>query len=172
MSVEISQFFQVFFDEAAELLAEKERLLLGLDPASFDMADIDAIFRVAHSIKGGAATFGLADMTGVTHVLETLLDRLRKGETALTLAHIDAFLAAKDVLQMQLRGHREGAAVDTAEVDALLARLHVLAEQVEAGKTGGEQQKRRPAGDAEECEAAARHVARTSSWKYLLICDL
>ena len=129
MSVEISQFFQVFFDEAAELLAEKERLLLGLDPASFDMADIDAIFRVAHSIKGGAATFGLADMTGVTHVLETLLDRLRKGETALTIAHIDAFLAAKDVLQMQLRGHREGAAVDTAEVDALLARLHVLAEQ-------------------------------------------
>ncbi len=56
MSVEISQFFQVFFDEAEELLAEKERLLLGLDPAAFDMADIDAIFRVAHSIKGGAAT--------------------------------------------------------------------------------------------------------------------
>ncbi len=129
MSVEISQFFQVFFDEAAELLAEKERLLLGLEPASFDMADIDAIFRVAHSIKGGAATFGLADMTGVTHVLETLLDRLRKGETVLTVEHIDTFLSAKDVLQMQLRGHRDGAAVDTAEVDALLARLHVLAEQ-------------------------------------------
>ncbi len=129
MSVEISQFFQVFFDEAAELLAEKERLLLGLDPSSFDMADIDAIFRVAHSIKGGAATFGLADMTGVTHVLETLLDRLRKGETALTVGHIDAFLAAKDVLQMLLGGHRDGAAVDAVEVDALLARLNALVEQ-------------------------------------------
>ena len=127
MSVEISQFFQVFFDEADELLAEKERLLLGLDPASFDMADIDAIFRVAHSIKGGAATFGLADMTGVTHVLESLLDRLRKGEMALTADHIDAFLAAKDVLQMLLRGHRDGAAVDQPEVEAILARLGAMA---------------------------------------------
>ena len=126
MTVEISQFFQVFFDEAAELLAEKERLLLGLDPSSFDMADIDAIFRVAHSIKGGAATFGLADMTGVTHVLESLLDRLRKGEMALTLEHIDAFLSAKDVLQMLLAGHRDGAAVDNDEVDALLAWLKGL----------------------------------------------
>ena len=129
MSIEISQFFQVFFDEAEELLAEKERLLLGLDPAAFAMADIDAIFRVAHSIKGGAATFGLADMTGVTHVLESLLDRLRKGEMALTAEQIDCFLQAKDVLQMLLRGHRDGAPVDQPEVDALLARLHMLAEQ-------------------------------------------
>ena len=129
MSVEISQFFQVFFDEAEELLAEKEHLLLGLDPAAFDMADIDAIFRVAHSIKGGAATFGLADMTGVTHVLESLLDRLRKGEMALTAEQIDCFLQAKDVLQMLLRGHRDGADVDQQEVDALLARLQALAQQ-------------------------------------------
>ncbi len=135
MTVELSQFFEVFFDEAAELLAEKERLLLGLEPESFNMADIDAIFRVAHSIKGGAATFGLADMTGVTHVLESMLDRLRKGETALTVDHIDTFLAAKDVLQMLLSGHRDGAAVDQAAVDALLARLHALSDQ-----DGGEPQ--------------------------------
>lgn len=127
MSVELSQFFQVFFDEAEELLAEKEKLLLGLDPHSFDMADIDAIFRVAHSIKGGAATFGLQDMTGVTHVLESLLDRLRKGEMALTVDHIDAFLSAKDVLQMLLRVHRDGEATDQPAVDSLLERLHALA---------------------------------------------
>ena len=132
MSVEISQFFQVFFDEAEELLAEKEKLLLGLDPASFDMADIDAIFRVAHSIKGGAATFGLQDMTGVTHVLESLLDRLRKGEMVLTADHIDAFLAAKDVLQMLLRVHRDGETVDQPAVDALLGRLHALADSAGA----------------------------------------
>ncbi len=132
MSVEISQFFQVFFDEAEELLAEKERLLLGLDPAACDMADIDAIFRVAHSIKGGAATFGLADMTGVTHVLESLLDRLRKGEMALTSEQIDCFLQAKDVLQMLLRGHRYGARIDQHEVDELLRRLEALAGQASA----------------------------------------
>lgn len=132
MSIEISQFFQVFFDEAEELLAEKEKLLLGLDPASFDMADIDAIFRVAHSIKGGAATFGLQDMTGVTHVLESLLDRLRKGEMALTVDHIDAFLTAKDVLQMLLRVHRDGETTDQPAVDALLRRLNALADSAAA----------------------------------------
>ncbi len=124
--MEISDFFQVFFDEAEELLAEKERLLLGLDPQAFDMADIDAIFRVAHSIKGGAATFGLADMTGVTHVLESLLDRLRKGEAMLTPEHIDVFLASKDVLQMQLRGHRNGAPVDETEAASVMDRLRAL----------------------------------------------
>ena len=129
MSMEISQFFQVFFDEADELLAEAERLLLGLDPVSINMDDIDAIFRAAHSIKGGAATFGLSDMTGVTHVLETLLDRLRKSEMGLTAAHIDAFLRAKDVLKMQLDGHRHGHTVDQPAVDGLLSELHALADE-------------------------------------------
>ena len=124
--MEVSDFFEVFYDEAEELLAEKERLLLRLDPQVFDMADIDAIFRVAHSIKGGAATFGLSDMAGVTHVLESLLDRLRKGETVLTPDHVDAFLESKDVLQMQLRGHRNGSPVDDAEVNSVLQKLEAL----------------------------------------------
>lgn len=159
MSVEISQFFQVFFDEADELLAEKERLLLGLDPAAFDMADIDAIFRVAHSIKGGAATFGLADMTGVTHVLESMLDRLRKGEMALTSEQIDCFLQAKDVLQMLLRGHRDGADVDQHEVDALLARLEALARQdsdASGGPAMAEAAGSRPAAGAPAPERSVR----------------
>ena len=112
MTIDISQFFQVFFDEAEELLAEMERLLLAVDIAAPDAEDLNAIFRTAHSVKGGASTFGLADMTDVTHVLESLLDRIRKGEMALTGEHVDAFLAAKDILKMQLDGHRNGAQVD------------------------------------------------------------
>jgi chemotaxis protein histidine kinase CheA len=84
MTIDISQFFQVFFDEAEELLAEMERLLLGVDVGAPDAEDLNAIFRTAHSIKGGASTFGLTDMSEVTHVLESLLDRIRKGEMALT----------------------------------------------------------------------------------------
>jgi len=102
MTIDISQFYKVFFDEAEELLAEKERLLLGVDIAAPDPEDLNAIFRTAHSIKGGASTFGLNDMSEVTHVLESLLDRIRKGEMALTAGHVDAFLAAKDILKMQL----------------------------------------------------------------------
>ncbi|QJE01449.1 chemotaxis protein CheA [Massilia forsythiae] len=130
MSIDISQFYQVFFDEAEELLAEKERLLLAVDPAAPDAEDLNAIFRTAHSIKGGASTFGLNDMSEVTHVLESLLDRIRKGEMALTAQHVDAFLSAKDILKMQLDGHRHGAAVDQDAVANVRMVLHDLSQGV------------------------------------------
>ena len=133
MSIDISQFFLVFFEEAEELLAEMERLLLTLDTGAPDMEQLAAIFRTAHSIKGGAATFGQTDMTEVTHVLESLLDRLRRGEIALTAAHVDAFFAAKDALKMQLDGHRHGAAVDLQVVAAVRARLEALSSGAAAG---------------------------------------
>jgi len=130
MTIDISQFYKVFFDEAEELLAEKERLLLAVDTASPDPEDLNAIFRTAHSIKGGASTFGLNDMSEVTHVLESLLDRIRKGEMALTAQHVDAFLAAKDILKMQLDGHRNGAHVDGEQVANVRMMLHDLSEGV------------------------------------------
>ena len=134
MTIDISQFFQVFFDEAEELLAEKERLLLAVDIASPDPEHLHAIFRTAHSIKGGAATFGLNDMTEVTHILESLLDKIRKGEMALTAEHVDAFLVAKDILKMQLDGHRLGTPVDQDAVgDARMMLQSLLQEPV--GKT-------------------------------------
>ena len=126
MSIDISQFFLVFFEEAEELLAEMERLLLALDTDAPDMEQLAAIFRTAHSIKGGAATFGQTDMTEVTHVLESLLDRLRRGEMAISPAHVDAFFAAKDVLKMQLDGHRHGAEVDQEAVQSVRDRLEAL----------------------------------------------
>jgi two-component system chemotaxis sensor kinase CheA len=130
MTIDISQFYKVFFDEAEELLAEKERLLLAVDIDSPDPEDLNAIFRTAHSIKGGASTFGLTDMSEVTHVLESLLDRIRKGEMALTAQHVDAFLAAKDILKMQLDGHRNGADVDQEAVANVRMMLHDLSEGV------------------------------------------
>jgi two-component system chemotaxis sensor kinase CheA len=130
MTIDISQFYQVFFDEAEELLAEKERLLLAVDIAAPDAEDLNAIFRTAHSIKGGASTFGLNDMSEVTHVLESLLDRIRKGEMALTAQHVDAFLAAKDILKMQLDGHRNGMPVDQDAVANVRMMLHDLSEGV------------------------------------------
>ncbi|MFL6674513.1 MAG: chemotaxis protein CheA [Massilia sp.] len=133
MTIDISQFYQVFFDEAEELLAEKERLLLAVDIAAPDAEDLNAIFRTAHSIKGGASTFGLNDMSEVTHVLESLLDRIRKGEMALTSQHVDAFLAAKDILKMQLDGHRHGAPVDQDAVANVRMVLHDLSEGVVPG---------------------------------------
>ncbi len=129
MTIEMSQFFQVFFDETEELLAEKERLLLAVDVANPDEEDLNAIFRAAHSIKGGASTFGFSDITEVTHVLESLLDKIRKGEMALTSEHVDTFLLSKDVLKMLLDGHRSGAFVDQNAVSDIKKKLASLSNQ-------------------------------------------
>ena len=127
MTIDMSQFYQVFFDEAAEHLDEMERLLLSLDVDSPNPDDLNAIFRAAHSIKGGSGTFGFTDMTGVTHILETLLDRLRKNELALRSEMVDAFLEAGDVLRGQLAGHQNGEEVDTQAADEICVKLNNLA---------------------------------------------
>ncbi|MBD3812947.1 MAG: chemotaxis protein CheA [Betaproteobacteria bacterium] len=132
MTIDMSQFYQVFFDEADELLAEMEKLLLALDVSAPDSEDLNAIFRAAHSIKGGAATFAFTDITEVTHMLESLLDRIRKGEMALTPEHVDAFLVAKDVLTMQMDGHHHGSSVDQAAVDSVCQRLKALSQGIVA----------------------------------------
>ena len=147
MTVDMSQFYQVFFDEAEELLAEKEKLLLAVDVSAPDSEDLNAIFRAAHSIKGGAATFGFTDITEVTHMLESLLDRIRKGEMALTAEHVDAFLAAKDILKMQMDGHRHGSSVDQDEVSSVCQRLHALSQDSNARAAGAVQH----AGQAPKC---------------------
>jgi two-component system chemotaxis sensor kinase CheA len=127
MTIDMSQFYQVFFDEAAEHLDEMERLLLSLDVDAPNPDDLNAIFRAAHSIKGGSGTFGFTDMTRVTHILETLLDRLRKNELALRSEMVDAFLEAGDVLRGQLAGHQNGEEVDTLAADEICVKLNNLA---------------------------------------------
>src|SRR5689334_11045650 len=101
-TMDLSQFTQAFFVEAVELLAQMEQLLLELDADAPDSEQLNAIFRAAHSIKGGAATFGFVALTDTTHLLETLLDRARHGQLDLSRSMIDAFLETKDALQEQL----------------------------------------------------------------------
>lgn len=129
MSNDLEQFYEVFFEESTELLAEMESCLLGLDVNSPDMEDMNAIFRAAHSIKGGAGTFGFTDMTEMTHMLETLLDRLRKGELEVRSEMIDAFLKAGDVVKDQLAGHRGDGGADPAVVAEVCKELSKFSEE-------------------------------------------
>lgn len=126
MSTDLEQFYGVFFEEAGELLAEMENRLLGLDVSAPSLEDLNAIFRAAHSIKGGAGTFGFNDMTGMTHILETLLDRLRKQELVLRSEMVDVFLQAGDVLKNQLSGHRGDGEADPEVTKQVCARLEKL----------------------------------------------
>jgi two-component system chemotaxis sensor kinase CheA len=155
----MSQFYQVFFDEADELLAEMEKLLLALDVSAPDSEDLNAIFRAAHSIKGGAATFGFTDITEVTHMLESLLDRIRKGEMALTAEQVDAFLAAKDVLTMLMDGHHHGSGVDQAAVDSVGERLKALSQGLVAAAPAAAASPAPATAAPEPVQAAAEPVA-------------
>ena len=99
MSIDMRQFQQTFFAESAEGLDVMESGLLALQPAALDSETINAIFRAAHSIKGGAGTFGFEAIGEFTHVVETLLDELRSGARVADAALIDLLLQSVDVLR-------------------------------------------------------------------------
>ena len=123
---DLSQFHSVFFEEAGENLASMEGKLLAIDVAAAGDDELNAIFRVAHSIKGGAATFGFSDVAELTHELETLLDRLRRNELALRREMVDVLLAAGDVLKAQLARHQGGGG-EAPDAAGLIATIRKLA---------------------------------------------
>ncbi len=134
MSIDMSQFYQVFFEESAEHLAAMEGLLLDLNLDNPDAEQLNAIFRAAHSIKGSAATFGFNDLADTTHVLESLLDRIRRRELDLCPDMVDAFLQSGDVLRGMLEAHQGRGGVDQAVVEKLMIRLRQLSAD-SAGKS-------------------------------------
>ena len=128
MAIDMTQFYQVFFEESAEHLAAMEALLLDLDVDNPDPEQLNAIFRAAHSIKGSAGTFGFTDLAETTHILENLLDRIRKQELALRPDMVDAFLESGDLLRGMLEAHQGRGGVDPQAVQACCVRLRSLSE--------------------------------------------
>lgn len=128
--VDLSQFFDTFFDEADELLNDMEQLLLSLDLDDPDIDQLNGIFRAAHSIKGGAGTFGCFGMLAdTTHLLENLLDYIRRGEMGLRKDMIDLFLETKDVLMDQVAAYRNQQEPSQEAYDRICAQLRDLAEE-------------------------------------------
>jgi len=128
MTIDLAQFIQTFLEEADEHIATLESGLLDFDPEDGDPERMNEIFRAAHSIKGGAATFGLGRLAEFTHTLETLLDRVRHHELVLDEMRRDACLRAVDVLRELLEGCRSGQDGDVAEAAALSQELTTLAD--------------------------------------------
>ncbi|MEX9883295.1 chemotaxis protein CheA [Providencia rettgeri] len=131
--MDITEFYQTFFDEADELLRDMEQHLLELDPFDPDSEQLNAIFRSAHSIKGGAATFGFTQLQNTTHTLENLLDKARHDELTLTPDIIDVFLDAKDVMASQLDAYKNDSLPDEdtfKRICEVLSRVENRAEEV------------------------------------------
>ncbi|MDR2264223.1 MAG: chemotaxis protein CheA [Enterobacter asburiae] len=127
MSMDISDFYQTFFDEADELLADMEQHLLDLVPEAPDSEQLNAIFRAAHSIKGGAGTFGFTILQETTHLMENLLDEARRGEMQLNTDIINLFLETKDIMQEQLDAYKSSAEPDAASFEYICNALRQLA---------------------------------------------
>ncbi|TGB82468.1 chemotaxis protein CheA [Escherichia sp. E3659] len=135
MSMDISDFYQTFFDEADELLADMEQHLLNLQPEAPDAEQLNAIFRAAHSIKGGAGTFGFSVLQETTHLMENLLDEARRGEMLLNTDIINLFLETKDIMQEQLDAYKQSQEPDAASFDYICQALRQLAIEAKGEST-------------------------------------
>lgn len=112
MSIDLEQFHDIFFQESEEALDAMEQTLLSIDATGLDEEGINTVFRVAHSIKGGAATFGFTELTSFTHTMETLLDMVRSGKLRLSSAETDLLLRSVDAMRELLSAARAKQAPD------------------------------------------------------------
>ena len=133
MSFDMAQFHQVFFEESFEGLDIMETGLLNMDPGTVDAEEINAIFRAAHSIKGGSGTFGFLNVAEFTHVMETLLDEMRDGRRQVTADAVNVLLQSVDVLRDMLTAARDGGTPDEQRV----ATQHAELERVLASPLAG-----------------------------------
>jgi two-component system, chemotaxis family, sensor kinase CheA len=132
MPIDMRQFQAVFFAESREGLDAMESGLLSLESSGNNPDTINTIFRAAHSIKGGAATFGFSAITSTTHLLETLLDQVRAGKRAITPEISDVLLASVDVLRELLVAAEGGDAEDATPSLDLNRRLSAILDDAPA----------------------------------------
>ncbi|MEZ8823922.1 chemotaxis protein CheA [Vibrio amylolyticus] len=126
MALDMDQLRKMFYEECRENLEVLENELLNIDLANVEKETINTIFRAAHSIKGGAATFNLFDISEFTHSIEAFLDLVRNDEKDLTKNSIDVLLKGGDCIQSMLAGHESDETVDEelkASVNALIEGL-------------------------------------------------
>ena len=115
MSIDLSQFIPSFLEESFEGLELMESSLLTLQ--SGDDETINSIFRAAHSIKGGAGTFGFNKVTEFTHLVETLLDEMRDGRREILQTDVDILLKSVDCIRLLIESARDGVEVDDEDIN-------------------------------------------------------
>ena len=131
MSIDLSEFHGVFFEECSEGLDVMESGLLNLDNGT-DMEEINTIFRAAHSIKGGGASFGFMEISGFTHIMETLLDEMRDGRRDVTRDGVDLLLKSVDVLRGMVAAAQDDDEINQQQVDDVKQQLANMLEGKEA----------------------------------------
>lgn len=96
---EFSQDLEILLAEVSDLLQATEVNLVELEKAPKDASLIQEVFRVMHTVKGGAATLGLQEAVEVTHRMESLMDGVRSGKREMTKSLMDTLFAVLDWLK-------------------------------------------------------------------------
>jgi len=111
-----------------------------LDVGAVDAEEINTIFRAAHSIKGGSATFGLGDVAEFTHLMETLLDELRDGRRDVFQPVVELLLQSVDCLSEMLNANKAEEPLDQPRIESLQKELEATlsGSNVSSSATGGE----------------------------------
>lgn len=158
MALDLAQFHEAFFDESFEALDTMEAALLKLDVGSPEPELINTIFRVAHSIKGGSATFGFEEVASFTHTCETLLDELRSNRMQVTRPITDLLLKSVDVMREMLRAVQHKEPIDAQRVADLQFDMELAIAQKNSAPA--------PAAEpAPAAPAAAKPPAAAHRWR-------
>ena len=122
LDVNMAEIADLFIEESVEGLDIMESGLLNLDLGAADAETMNAIFRAAHSIKGGGATFGFTEISEFAHHVETLLDLMRQGEKEVTREAVDLLLQSVDCIREMISSLASGM-VDTTRAEELETQL-------------------------------------------------
>lgn len=147
-NIDLSQFHEVFFEESFEGLETIETGLLNLDTSAPDSEIINNMFRAAHSIKGGAGTFGFNEVSGFTHVVESILDDVRGGTMDLSDGLVQLLLESVDFMKRMLVEAKSGKSLPEAEIEAFKARLESPEAAAPASETASVAGESKPAPEA------------------------
>ncbi|MEO8883697.1 MAG: chemotaxis protein CheA [Devosia sp.] len=105
---DLDDFRATYFDECAELLTELEEQFAAIEAGDTSNQRVNAAFRAIHSIKGGAGAFGFADLVAFSHAYESLLDKVREGQVALSAEVIALCIHANDIVADFVNAARVG----------------------------------------------------------------
>lgn len=152
MSVDLSQFIPSFLEESFEGLELMESSLLNLEQG--DDETINSIFRAAHSIKGGAGTFGFENVTEFTHLVETLLDEMRDGRRDIASGDVELLLESVDCMRMMIEAIRDDGDYDDEKIDDTSKLLAIALNQ--AGQS--------ESSDKAEARSEQSEVTSNTAW--------
>ncbi len=93
-----------FLEEAAQLLQDAEQCFLQIESSPEDAETINQLFRLAHNLKGSAKAVGFSELGAFTHLIESLLLKIKKTEIKVNSSIVDLLLACKDQLQVMIDG--------------------------------------------------------------------